>query len=106
LQDAILLQPARRAVPVNAWEVTAYVMDPVKRVLVQLRPVVIAAARVPVVYIVVLPGVVEAAAAVRQSIVAADCTSATADVTRHVPRVHSLAAHQPVVFVIRLAAKG
>jgi len=105
LQDAILLQPARRAVPVNAWEVTAYVM-PVKRVIVQLRPVVIAAARVPVVYIVVLPGVVEAAAAVRQSIVAADCTSATADVTRHVPRVHSLAAHQPVVFVIRLAAKG
>ncbi len=105
MQDAILLQPARRAVPVNAWEVTAYVM-PVKRVIVQLRPVVIAAARVPVVYIVVLPGVVEAAAAVRQSIVAADCTSATADVTRHVPRVHSLAAHQPVVFVIRLAAKG
>jgi hypothetical protein len=85
---------------VNVHIIIAVTLVPVE-VIVQLRPVEIVV-RLATECIAALVAV---AVAVRQSIVAADCTSATANVTRHVPRDLSLVAGKPAVFALRLAAK-
>ena len=83
----------------------ANAMGHVPQDIVQLLPAGIAVTRVRVVFTVVPEGAA-AAAGVRQNIVAAGCTSVTADVIRHVPRGHSLAVHRRIVHVIRLAVEG